>query len=136
MNCRFYDEHAHNHCTEPQAEYVSDTHGRNTCEYFEFKRASSKLIDDPDDPETMRKRRRPDWRNLNKGDDNSGRRNGRRDPFGGNGRSRSRARNPFGDDDSGPSRARNPFGDGPDRQDRAQKARDALDKLFKKDGDK
>jgi hypothetical protein len=134
MNCRFYDEGAHNHCKEPQAEYVSDTHGRNTCEYFSFKRPASALVDDPDDPEARRQRRRPDWRNV-RGRENGGRRGPRRpSPFGDNGNgNRPRARNPFGDDTEPRRAARNPFGDGSGNGgDRAKKAREALDKLFKK----
>lgn len=36
-NCEFYDEHAHNRCREPQAEYVSDRERSNFCEYFRFR---------------------------------------------------------------------------------------------------
>ena len=67
LNCRFYDEHAHNHCAEPQAEYVSDPNGMNRCEYFTFKAtAGGRLFDDSDDTKP-RRRRAPDWRNLRRG---------------------------------------------------------------------
>jgi len=36
MNCRFYDEHAHNHCRIPTTEWVTDREGANFCEDFEF----------------------------------------------------------------------------------------------------
>jgi hypothetical protein len=37
INCKFYDEYAHNKCREPQSEYVSDRQRSNFCEYFVFK---------------------------------------------------------------------------------------------------
>lgn len=37
LNCKFYDEYAHNRCREPQAEYVSDRERSNFCEYFRFR---------------------------------------------------------------------------------------------------
>jgi len=65
-NCRFYDEYAHNHCSEPQAEYVSDANGMNRCEYFVFKAAGGgSLFDDSDDTKP-RRRRPPDWRGVRK----------------------------------------------------------------------
>ncbi len=121
MNCRFYDENAPNHCNEPQAEYVSDTHGFNHCEYFEFRRVHTSLVEDPEDPEVQRKRRRPDWRNL------EGKKGER--PL--RGKRRVRARNPFGDDEGRPRR-KNPFGDSSQGGSRKQRAREALDKLFEK----
>jgi hypothetical protein len=36
MNCKFYDEFAHNKCKEPQSEYVSNKEKSNFCEYFVF----------------------------------------------------------------------------------------------------
>ena len=111
MNCRFYEEHAHNHCNEPQAEYVSDTHGMNHCEYFQFRALrGGALAEDPEDPEAKRMRRRPDWRNVRDKDER---------PARGAGRGRGRARDPFGNSGGGGG-------------DRAQRAREALDKLFKK----
>ena len=37
LNCEFYDEHAHNRCREPQAEYVSDREKANFCDFFRFR---------------------------------------------------------------------------------------------------
>ena len=37
LNCRFYDEYAHNKCKEPRSEWVSDREKGNFCEYFQFK---------------------------------------------------------------------------------------------------
>jgi hypothetical protein len=37
LNCKFYDEAAHNKCREPQSEYVSDRQRSNFCDYFVFK---------------------------------------------------------------------------------------------------
>jgi hypothetical protein len=34
-NCRFFDPGKNNQCSEPQAEWVSDKHRANFCEYFE-----------------------------------------------------------------------------------------------------
>lgn len=116
MNCRFYDESAHNQCREPQAEFQSDTHGFNRCEYFQFKMSRRSMVEDPEDPEIRRKRRRPDWRNLQGRDDglrSGGRRPRARNPFGDdNAAPRPRAKNPFGNDvSSSRPRAKNPFGD-------------------------
>ncbi|MFH1378217.1 MAG: hypothetical protein ABIH86_05655 [Planctomycetota bacterium] len=36
MNCNFNDENARSGCREPNADFVSDKRGRNTCEYFAF----------------------------------------------------------------------------------------------------
>ena len=67
LNCRFHDEHAHNHCAETQAEYVSDPNGMNRCEYFVFKESGGgSLFDDSDDTKSKR-RRSPDWRNVRGG---------------------------------------------------------------------
>ena len=66
LNCRFYDEYAHNHCAEPQAEYVSDPNGMNHCEYYVFKESvASRNATDFDDTKPSR-RRSPDWRNTRK----------------------------------------------------------------------
>lgn len=35
LNCRFYDEFAHNQCKEPQAERVPEKDRANFCDYFE-----------------------------------------------------------------------------------------------------
>ncbi len=37
LNCKFYDEFAHNQCKEPEAEWVSDREGGNFCEFFVFR---------------------------------------------------------------------------------------------------
>jgi hypothetical protein len=65
FNCRFHDEYAHNHCGEPQAEYVSDPNGLNRCEYFVFKAGPGErpVSSDADDTKPAR-RRSPDWRNV------------------------------------------------------------------------
>jgi len=36
-NCALYDPHAHNHCREPQSEYVPDREKANFCDFFTFK---------------------------------------------------------------------------------------------------
>lgn len=35
LNCRFYDDNAHNDCREPQAKWVRDKEMGNFCDYFE-----------------------------------------------------------------------------------------------------
>ena len=40
LNCEFYDEFAHNHCREPDAEWVSDKEKSNFCEFFRFRESS------------------------------------------------------------------------------------------------
>ena len=37
LNCRFYDEYAHNKCREPKTEWVTDREKSNFCTYFKFK---------------------------------------------------------------------------------------------------
>lgn len=37
LNCKFYDEFAHNQCKEPEAEWVSDREAGNFCEFFVFR---------------------------------------------------------------------------------------------------
>ncbi len=67
LNCRFYDEYAHNHCAEPQAEYISDPNGMNRCEYFVFKESGGSAVSvDPDNAKSSR-RGSPDWRNTRGG---------------------------------------------------------------------
>jgi hypothetical protein len=34
LNCRFYDQGAHNQCREPQAEWVSNKEKANFCDFF------------------------------------------------------------------------------------------------------
>lgn len=36
MNCKFYDEHAHNHCKIPTTEWVGDVEKGNFCDEFAF----------------------------------------------------------------------------------------------------
>jgi hypothetical protein len=36
LNCKFYDEGAHNQCREPNSEWVSDREKSNFCDYFSF----------------------------------------------------------------------------------------------------
>jgi hypothetical protein len=36
LNCRFYDEHAHNHCKIPTTEWVGDVGKGNFCDEFTF----------------------------------------------------------------------------------------------------
>ena len=36
LNCRFYDEHAHNKCRIPTTDWVGDRAGPNFCDDFEF----------------------------------------------------------------------------------------------------
>jgi len=40
LNCEFYDEHAHNRCREPEAEWVSDREKSNFCEFFRYRESS------------------------------------------------------------------------------------------------
>jgi len=37
LHCQFHDEHAHNQCREPDAEWVSDKQKANFCEFFSFR---------------------------------------------------------------------------------------------------
>lgn len=37
LNCKFYDEFAHNRCKEPEAEWVSDRKSGNFCDFFSFR---------------------------------------------------------------------------------------------------
>ncbi|MCK4397089.1 hypothetical protein KAW96_10945 [candidate division WOR-3 bacterium] len=37
LNCRFYDDYAHNKCREPRSEWVSDRERGNFCGYFKYK---------------------------------------------------------------------------------------------------
>ena len=61
----------------------------NHCEYFVFK-SSRGLVEDPEDPEMKRRRRRPDWRNVHKGNTNKSK--GGYDRMYSNGDSEDRAR--------------------------------------------
>ncbi|MBI5094148.1 MAG: hypothetical protein HZB26_17115 [Candidatus Hydrogenedentes bacterium] len=36
LNCRFYEEHAHNNCYIPTTDWVADKEGPNFCDEFEF----------------------------------------------------------------------------------------------------
>ncbi len=103
MNCHFHDPNQHNQCSETQAEFVSDRNGMNHCEYFKFK--TDGAAKRSDDRDGGRRFRKPDWRNVNKS---------------GGGGNKSRGRG------SGGGR---PLGGGA----RAQKAREALENLFKKE---
>jgi hypothetical protein len=40
LNCRFYDETAHNKCSEPQSEWVSDREKGNFCHFFQLSEKS------------------------------------------------------------------------------------------------
>jgi hypothetical protein len=113
QNCYFYDQYQHNSCTEPMAEFVSDTNGMNRCEYFRFRAIGGNRHGLDDDE--GRRFRKPDWRNVNKGADG---RQGRGRGPGSNG-----------------GRGQKQFvrREGGSREDRAQKAREALDRLFRKD---
>ena len=109
QNCHFFDPNQHNNCSEPQAEYVSDSNGMNHCEYFRFKTdgGGRKLEDD----NGGRRFRKADWRNLNK----------KNEGLGGK-RPRQRAGGLFKDGSKPASRG-----------EKAQKAREALENLFKKE---
>ena len=118
QNCYFYDPYQHNSCTEPQAEFVSDSNGMNRCEYFRFKvMGGLKRRDDEEDE--GRRFRKPDWRNLKKDEPRPPR---RREGMVDDGR-------------GGGDRRDNLFQrrEGGSSEERAQKAREALDKLFRKD---
>ena len=41
LNCRLYDEYAHNKCREPSAEWVSDREKNNFCEFFVFQESGT-----------------------------------------------------------------------------------------------
>jgi hypothetical protein len=41
LNCRLYDEYAHNKCQEPSAEWVSDREKNNFCEFFVFRESGT-----------------------------------------------------------------------------------------------
>jgi hypothetical protein len=128
QNCLFYDPYQHNSCTETQAEFVSDSNGMNRCEYYRFKAEGGSRNNDDD--KEGRRFRKPDWRNVGQGTgDKPRRRSG--GPFGGgggNGRGNGRGTGR----DSMPSRGGGGDGIGGGGE-RAKKAREALDKLFRKD---
>lgn len=138
QNCYFYDPYQHNSCTEPQAEYVSDPNGMNRCEYFRFKTiGGSRPIDD----DGGRRFKKPDWRNINKKDDVLPTRRRRSPDALFTNKAASSPRPPgelFKGNGSGaqePAKKENPFarrnGLG-GAEDKAQKAREALERLFKK----
>lgn len=41
LNCRFYNERAHNKCDEPVAEFVGLRDRSNFCEFFELNRSAT-----------------------------------------------------------------------------------------------
>lgn len=41
LNCRFYNESAHNKCDEPISEFVGVRDRSNFCEFFELNRSST-----------------------------------------------------------------------------------------------
>lgn len=108
-NCRFYEEFSRPNCREPSTDAVSDPNGMNHCEYFVFK-SSRGLVEDPEDPEMRRQRRRPDWRNVNKDNANKGNVN-------------------RGNVNRGRSNYDRPYSGG-DSEDRARRARENLNRLF------
>jgi hypothetical protein len=111
-NCKFYDEYTRPHCGEPNADSALDPNGMNHCEYFVFRPTKGAPLEDPDDPEQRRMRRKPDWRNMHNDEQEA-------TPRPRNGQ-RSESRN---------------GGMGipaPDAEERAKKARQNLDKLFGK----
>jgi len=107
QNCHFYEPGHHNDCKETQAEYVSDKNGQNHCEYFRFKIARGTGLADEGGGRRFKK---ADWRNLNKGGDKR------------KGGQPKRGR-------SGPG----PFASKGRGGGKAQKAREALENLFKKE---
>jgi hypothetical protein len=111
QNCFFYEPGHHNDCTETQTDYVSDKNGMNRCEYFRFKTARGTGL--PDD-NGGRRFKKADWRNLNK-DKSKDRKKG------GPPQRRRSTPNPFA--------SKGGAGGGG----RAQKAREALENLFKKE---
>ncbi len=112
QNCFFYEVGHHNDCTETQAEFTSDKNGMNRCEYFRFKTARGTGFGDDSGGRRFKK---ADWRNLEK-DKSKGR------STGGQAQRRRSTPNPFASKDGRSG------GGG-----RAQKAREALDNLFKKE---
>ncbi len=113
QNCFFYEPGQHNDCRETQADYISDKNGINRCEYFRFKTARGTGLDDDGGGRRFKK---ADWRNLNKGKDAGGKK-------GGAPQRRRSTHNPFASKGGGKG-----GGGG-----RAQKAREALENLFKKE---
>jgi hypothetical protein len=73
MNCRFYDGDA-DKCAEPVAEWVSDRHSFNRCEYFQVHAPRIAAAPDPELGggsggglrEDGRRFKKPDWRNVHK----------------------------------------------------------------------
>ena len=41
LNCRHYNQSAHNECNEPQAEWVRDKDRANFCDYFDPRRGAA-----------------------------------------------------------------------------------------------
>jgi hypothetical protein len=129
QNCYFYDPYQHNSCTETQAEWVSDANGMNRCEYFKFKVLGGNRQLDSNEGDG-RRFKKADWRNVNTDKNNGGpqrRHAGSFDDRSGGGRGGRGGRDR-------PARSGglggNDLGGGGDR---AQKAREALDRLFRKD---
>jgi len=63
LNCRFYDESAHNKCLEPNSEWVSDREKGNFCGYFQL---GTKAASDEYKKELDKSRKR--WESLWKND--------------------------------------------------------------------
>jgi hypothetical protein len=55
LNCRFYNEYAHNKCLEPKSEYISYREKANFCEYFLFKDFNGEQIKDKEVEEAKRR---------------------------------------------------------------------------------
>ena len=108
QNCFFYEPGHHNDCKETQAEFTSDKNGLNRCEYFRFKADRGSGLTDDDGGRRFKK---ADWRNL------KGNGGGRK---GGQAQRKRSTPNPFS------SKGRGGGG-------KAQKAREALENLFKKE---
>ena len=49
LNCKFYDEHAHNHCKIPATEWVGNAEKSNFCDDFTF---ADRPAEDPQAGET------------------------------------------------------------------------------------
>lgn len=49
LNCRFYDEKAHNKCREPKAEFQRSREKANFCDYFVFRERPAQSADNEKD---------------------------------------------------------------------------------------
>ena len=123
MNCNFHDENARSGCREPNADFVSDKRGRNTCEHFAFIR--------------MRGTRSPEQRRKDN-EMNRGGKSGWKSNYGGGRRDDGRTGSQSGMGSGDPRAARDKIeklfsaSDSTPRPPEAENSREKLENLFQK----